>query len=179
VHKYVHTNLSAAHRCFPTCHIDFYAMGNNQSQNQSPNPIQKLPRKIAGKFPTSSQRGSPKDSGYQSGSASSTGTAAKGVRTTDPAGVTVASAGSEPPSTPRAEPAPDTAEGPRDAPALPTRSAEIVCRNDSIYSINPTLIILFLRLMHAPYLRLATETSIKDAKCPTHCPVSGKFLFSN
>ena len=138
-------------------------MGNNQSQNQSPNPIQKLPRKIAAKFPPSSLRGTPKDSGYQSGSASSAGTAGKGERATDPAGVTVtsavASAGTEPASTLRAEPAPATAEGPRDAPALPTRSAETVCRNDSIYSIKPTLIILFLRpyaFMHAPYLRVVT-----------------------
>jgi hypothetical protein len=134
-------------------------MGNNQSQNQSPNPIQKLPRKIAAKFPPSSLRGTPKDSGYQSGSASSAGTAGKGERATDPAGVTVASAGTESPSTPRAEPAPATAEGPIDAPALPTRSAETVCRNDSIYSIKPTLITLFLRpyaFMHAPYLRVVT-----------------------
>jgi hypothetical protein len=103
-------------------------MGNNQSQAQSPNPIQKIPRKIASKFPVSSLRGNAKDSGYRSGSASSSGTTAKGARATDQTNATVASAvtsaGSEPGSMTRAEPAPTTV---RDAPAPATRSAETVC----------------------------------------------------
>ncbi|KAH9039959.1 kinase-like domain-containing protein [Lactarius hengduanensis] len=95
-------------------------MGNNQSQ--SPNAINKIPRKIANKFPVSSLRDRQKDSGYRSGSASSSGTATKGVRTNDQTSATVASV--EQGSTPRPESAPDVTEKARDAPALPTRSAE-------------------------------------------------------
>jgi len=100
-------------------------MGNAQSQNPLPNPIQKIPRKIAGKFQAvPSLRDRPKDSGYQSGSASSSGTAQKGARPTDQTSATVASAGSERGSTPRPETAPATAERHSDAPAPPT---EAVC----------------------------------------------------
>ncbi len=101
-------------------------MGNNQSQGQSPNPIHKIPRKIANKFPVPSLRDRQKDSGYRSGSASSSGTATKGARAKDQTSATVASAGSEQGSAPRPESAPDVTERARDAPALPTRSAETV-----------------------------------------------------
>jgi hypothetical protein len=101
-------------------------MGNNQSQ--SPSPIQKLPRKIASKFPVpSALRDRQKDSGYHSGSASSSGTVtAKGARAKDQTGTTVASAGSEQGVTPRSESAPDAIVKAVDAPAPPTRSAESV-----------------------------------------------------
>lgn len=101
-------------------------MGNNLSQSQSPNPIHKLPRKIANKFTVPSLRDRQKDSGYGSGSASSSGTTAKGARSSDQASATVASAGSEHGTTPRTGSAPDAIERARDAPALPTRSAETV-----------------------------------------------------
>jgi hypothetical protein len=100
-------------------------MGNNQSQ--SPNPIQKLPRKIVNKFPVpSSLRDRQKDSGYHSNSVSSSGTATKGARTKDQTGTTVASAGSEPGVTPLSESAPDANVKAVDVPAPPTRSAETV-----------------------------------------------------
>ncbi len=92
-------------------------MGNNQSQT---NPIHKLPRKIANKLPGSSLRDRQKDSGYGSGSASSSGTT-KG-------GATVASTNtaSEQGSTLRPETAPDVMDRVRVAPVLPTQSAEMV-----------------------------------------------------
>jgi len=99
-------------------------MGNNQSQSQSPNLIQQIPGKIKSKFPASSLRGRQKDSGYGSGSASSSVTATKGARASDQTSTTVASAGSEQGIAPRTESAPDAKERARDAPATPTRSAE-------------------------------------------------------
>jgi calcium/calmodulin-dependent protein kinase I len=98
-------------------------MGNTQSQNQSLNSIQKLPRKIVSKLP-GQPRDRQKDSGYHSGSASSTTTATKGARANDLTSSTVASAGSEQGVAPRSESAPDTMGKSLDAPAPATRSAE-------------------------------------------------------
>jgi hypothetical protein len=104
-------------------------MGNAQSQNPSSNPIQKLPRKLAGKLPAVPSLGRAKDSGYRSGSASSSGTAVKGSRANDQTSATVASTGSDQGS-PRPEAAPAAAERHSDAPApVP----ETVRRNDAIY----------------------------------------------
>ena len=101
-------------------------MGNNQSQGQSPNPIHNIPRRIANKITPAALRDRQKDSGYGSGSASSSGTVTKGVRTSEQASATAVSAGSEHGTAPRTESAPDTTERARDAPAPPTRSAETV-----------------------------------------------------
>lgn len=100
-------------------------MGNAQSQTQSQNPIQKLPRKIAAKFPAvPSLRERPKDSGYRSGSASSSGTASKGARPNDQtSSTTVVSAGNEQGgSTPRPETAPADAGKPLNPPAPATET---------------------------------------------------------
>jgi len=98
-------------------------MGNNQSQS-SPGSIQKLPGKIANKFPVP-LRSRQKDSGYHSGSASSSGTATtKGAPAKDQTSATVASAGSEQGVAPRSESAPDAMVRAVDAPAPVTRSAE-------------------------------------------------------
>ena len=129
-HKYVHTSLKRRKSpCFLTRYVDLYnTMGNTQSQNPSSSSIQRLPRKIAAKLPAvPTRRDRPKDSGYRSGSASSSGTALKGARLTDQTSATVASTGSgggEQGSTPRPETAPATAERHSDAPAPPT---EAVC----------------------------------------------------
>ncbi len=96
-------------------------MGNSQSQNSSPRPISKLPRKIAAKLPAVPQLGRAKDSGYRSGSASSSGTAVK-------ANATVASTGSSQASASRPETAPAAAGKHSDAPAPVT-----VRRNHAIY----------------------------------------------
>jgi len=98
-------------------------MGNNQSQNQPLNSIQKLPRKLKNKLPGQSPRDSQKDSGYHSGSVSSSTTVTKGARANDQTNATVASAGSEQGVAPRSESAPDnTVKALPPAPA--TRSAE-------------------------------------------------------
>jgi len=107
-------------------------MGNTQSQNQSSNPIHKLPRKIGAKLPAvPSLRERAKDSGYQSASASSSATAVKGGRANDQnqTSATAASAGSGS-STPRPETAPAVAERPSNPPAQPT---ETVRPNDGMF----------------------------------------------
>jgi hypothetical protein len=131
-HKYTHANVSAASPLL-NCHIDAHhptssptTMGNTHSQNPSPHRIQKLHDKIAAKLPA----GRAKDSGYRSGSASSSGTAVKGARAHDQTNSTVVSTGSGQGSTPRPEATPAAAEKHRDAPAQIT---ETVCRNDAIY----------------------------------------------
>lgn len=102
-------------------------MGNAQSQNPSSHRIQRLQGKIAAKLPA----GRAKDSGYRSGSASSSGTAAKGVRANDQTNAAVLSKGSDQGSTtPRPEAAPAAAERHSDAPAPIT---ETVRRNHAIY----------------------------------------------
>lgn len=101
-------------------------MGNNQSQNQPLNAIQKFPRKLANKLPGQSPRDRQKDSGYHSGSASSSATVTKGARANDQTSATVASAGSEQGVAPRSESAPDNVQKALDTPAPVTRSAETV-----------------------------------------------------
>lgn len=101
-------------------------MGNAQSQNPTPHRIQKLQGKIAAKLPA----GRPKDSGYQSGSASSSGTAVKGARANDRTNAAVVSTGRDQGSASRPEAAPAAAEKRSDAPAPIT---ETVCRNHAIY----------------------------------------------
>ena len=102
-------------------------MGNNQS---SPDPNNKLARKL-GKLAAVPGLGRAKDSGYRSGSASSSGTAVKGARASDQtgAGAAVVSTGSDH-SIPRPEPAPIAVEKHSDAPAPVT---ETVRRNNAIY----------------------------------------------
>ena len=118
-------------------------MGNAQSQNPSAHRIQKLPRKIAAKLPASVQ-GRAKDSGYRSGSASSSGTAVKGARAANDA--TVVSTGSDQGSRSRPEAVPAAAERRSDAPAPVT---ETVRRNHAIFgSANRFLISLPLSPLH-------------------------------
>jgi len=130
-HKYAHANVSAASLLLNlNCHIDTPSsptMGNAQSQNSSPHRIQKLPGKIAAKLPGVTPLGRAKDSGYRSGSASSSGTAVKGAQAKD---ATVVSTGSDKGSTSRPETAPAAAERHSDAPAPVT---ETVRRNHAIY----------------------------------------------
>lgn len=127
-HKYTHANVSAASPLL-NCHIDSQQhptssptiMGNTHSQNgQNPSPhrIQKLQDKIAAKLPA----GRVKDSGYRSGSASSSGTGAKGARAHDQTNSTVVSTGSGQGSASRPEATPATAEKHRDAPAQITET---------------------------------------------------------
>lgn len=129
-----HANVSAASLLL-NCHIHAHhpqlTMGNAQSQNPSSHRerIQKLPGKIAAKLPAVNPLGRAKDSGYRSGSASSSGTAVKGGRTNDQTSATGASTGSDK-GTPRPEAAPAAAERRSDAPAPVTES---VRRNHAIY----------------------------------------------
>jgi hypothetical protein len=98
-------------------------MGNAQSQNPSSHRdrIQKLPGKIAAKLPAVTPLGRAKDSGYRSGSASSSGTAVKGGRANDQTSSTVVGTGSDKgPSRPEAVPA--AAERRSDAPAPVTET---------------------------------------------------------
>ncbi|KAI0299340.1 kinase-like domain-containing protein [Multifurca ochricompacta] len=138
-------------------------MGNNQSQSQSPSPIQKIPRKIAGKFPVSSLRDRPKDSGYRSGSASSSGTAAKGVRSNDQASTTVASTGSEQGGAPGPESAPNNVERPHDAPAPPTHSAENSPKPPSEMPNAPATVPCQVILPHREDTRKWTYAIVKEA----------------
>ena len=108
-------------------------MGNNQSQNSSPDPSgpsNKLARKLGGKLAGVPGLGRAKDSGYRSGSASSSGTAVKGARPSDQTGAAVVSAGNDQDSIPRPEPAPAAVEKHGDAPAP---AIEPVGRNNAIY----------------------------------------------
>jgi hypothetical protein len=152
-------------------------MGNTQSQSPSPNPIQKIPRKI--KLPAvPSLRERPKDSGYKSGSAaSSAGTASKGARANDQTGATVASgAGSERGNTPRPETAPNAAEKHSDAPAAPTETVK-VCSTSSIYRTPNRLLIS----RSAPRRGVSTSppapsSPSSDAKFSCYRPVSSEFV---
>jgi hypothetical protein len=105
-------------------------MGNAQSQNPSAHRIQKLPGKIAAKFPAVTPLGRAKDSGYRSGSASSSGTAVKGGRANDQTNATVVSTGSDKGSSSRPEAVPAAAGKHGDAPAPVT---ETVRRKHAIY----------------------------------------------
>jgi hypothetical protein len=58
-------------------------MVNAQNQNLSPKPIQKIPCKFVGELPAVTSLGRTEDSGYQSGSDNSSGTALKGPRVID------------------------------------------------------------------------------------------------
>ena len=143
-HKYAHASVSAASLLL-NCHLDAYhpqqsIMGNAHSQDPSHHRIQKLPRKIADKLPAL-PLGRAKDSGYRSGSASSSGTAVKGARANDQTNtIVVSTAGSDQGSAARPEAAPAAAEKRSDAPAPVT---ETVCRNHAIYgSANRLLISL-------------------------------------
>ena len=107
-------------------------MGNAQSQNPSSNRIHKLPGKIAAKLPAVTPLGRAKDSGYRSGSASSSGTAVKGSRANDQPNTAAVGTGSDK-GTPRPEAAPAAAERHSDAPAPVT---ETVRRNHAIYGRN-------------------------------------------
>jgi hypothetical protein len=103
-------------------------MGNNQSQTTSPNPNQKPLHRKFGKLAGIPALGRAKDdSGYRSGSASSSGTA---VKASDQTGTAVVSAGSDQGSIPRPEAAPAAVEKRGDTPAPAT---ETVCRNYAIY----------------------------------------------
>ena len=101
-------------------------MGNNQSQTTSPNPNQKPQRRFGKLAGIPALRLAKDDSGYRSGSASSSGTAVKGTRSSDQTGTAAVSAGSDQGSIPRPEAAPAAVEKRGDAPAPAT---ETVCRN--------------------------------------------------
>ena len=104
-------------------------MGNAPSQNSSSHRIQKLPGKIAAKLPAVTPLGRAKDSGYRSGSASSSGTAVKGGRAANDQ-TQSSTVGSDKESTSRPEATPAAAERHGDAPAPVT---EPVRRNHAIY----------------------------------------------
>jgi hypothetical protein len=141
-------------------------MGNAQSQNPSSHRIQKLQGKIAAKLPA----GRAKDSGYRSGSASSSGTATKGARANDQTNTTAVSTGSDQGSASRPEAAPAAAEKHSDAPAPVT---ETVCRNHAIYgSTNRLLIPLPL-----PLILLVPQGLFRDDCFFGHRPVSSDFVF--
>jgi hypothetical protein len=170
-HKYAHANVSAASPLL-NCHIDAHpyhpqtTMGNAQSQNPSPHRIQKLQGKIAAKLPA----GRAKDSGYRSGSASSSGTAVKGARANDRANATVVSTGSDQGSTSRPEAAPAAAERRSDAPAPIT---ETVRRNHAIYGGTNRLLIS----LPFPLILLVPQGSVGDDCFFGYCPVSSDFVF--
>jgi hypothetical protein len=139
-------------------------MGNAQSQDPSHHRIQKLPRKIAGKLPAI-PLGRGKDSGYRSGSASSSGTAVKGARANDQTNtIVVGTAGSDQGSAARPEAAPAAAEKRSDAPAPVT---ETVCRNRAIYGSANRLLIssspppyIFSQPPKAPFQMAASSATV-------------------
>lgn len=144
-------------------------MGNAQSQNPPTHRIQKLPGKIAAKFPAVVPLGRAKDSGYRSGSASSSGTAVKGARANDS---TPVSTGSDQGSTSRPESrAPAAKERHSDAPAPVT---ETVRRKCAIYGSANRFLISFPSPLH---LLSVPQSSFRDDRFFGSRPVSSDFIF--
>ena len=142
-------------------------MGNAQSQTPPTHRIQKLPGKIAAKFPAVAPRGQAKDSGYRSGSASSSGTAIKGARAND---ATVVSTGSDQGSTSRPEATAPAAGGRHNnAPAPVT---ETVRRECTIYGSANRVLISFPSPLH---LLSVPQSSFRDGRFFGSRPVSSEF----